>query len=64
MKIIFIKVVQIRDLLLELNLKLSKISAVERFQYQERKIIIILTVRSCNNLVDEDVKYSLDFVAH
>ncbi|KYN31435.1 Putative helicase Mov10l1 [Trachymyrmex septentrionalis] len=57
------QVVQIRDLLLELNLKLPKISSVEGFQGQERKVIIISAVRSCNNLVDEDLKHSLGFVA-
>ncbi|XP_018362721.1 PREDICTED: probable RNA helicase armi [Trachymyrmex cornetzi] len=57
------QVVQIRDLLLELNLKLPKVSSVEGFQGQERKVIIISAVRSCNNLVDEDVKHSLGFVA-
>ncbi|XP_018406315.1 PREDICTED: probable RNA helicase armi isoform X1 [Cyphomyrmex costatus] len=57
------QVIQIRDLLMELNLKLPKISTVEGFQGQERKIIIISTVRSCNNLINEDVKHSLGFIA-
>jgi len=52
-----IKVLQIRDLLLELDLKLPKISNVEGFQGQERKVIILSTVRSCNALVDEDIKH-------
>lgn len=57
------KVLQIRDLLLELDLKLPKISSVEGFQGQERNIIILSTVRSCNNLIDEDIKYTLGFIA-
>ncbi|XP_025985975.1 probable RNA helicase armi isoform X1 [Solenopsis invicta] len=60
----YLKQVQkIRELLLELDLKLPKISSVEGFQGQERKVIIISTVRSCNNLIDEDVKHALGFVA-
>lgn len=54
---------QIRDLLLELDLEMPKINTVEGFQGQERKVIIISTVRSCNNLIDEDIKYALGFVA-
>ncbi|XP_012537922.1 probable RNA helicase armi [Monomorium pharaonis] len=57
------QVQQIRDLLLELDLKLPKISSVEGFQGQERKVIIISAVRSCNNLIDEDIKHSMGFVA-
>jgi len=56
-------VLQIRDLLLELDLQLPKISSVEGFQGQERKIIIVSAVRSCNDLVDEDIKHALGFVA-
>ncbi|XP_019882442.2 probable RNA helicase armi [Camponotus floridanus] len=57
------QVLQIRDLLLELDLKLPKISSVEGFQGQERNVIILSTVRSCNHLVDEDIKYTLGFIA-
>ncbi|XP_072754735.1 probable RNA helicase armi [Anoplolepis gracilipes] len=57
------QVMQIKDLLLELDLKLPKISSVEGFQGQERKIIILSTVRSCNDLVEEDIKYALGFIA-
>ncbi|KAL6432341.1 hypothetical protein ACFW04_006753 [Cataglyphis niger] len=57
------QVLQIRDLLLESELKLPKISSVEGFQGQERKVIILSTVRSCNNLVDEDIKHALGFIA-
>ncbi|XP_070160870.1 probable RNA helicase armi isoform X1 [Polyergus mexicanus] len=57
------QVLQIRDLLLESELKLPKISSVEGFQGQERKVIILSTVRSCNHLVDEDIKHALGFIA-
>ncbi|XP_011632303.1 RNA helicase Mov10l1 [Pogonomyrmex barbatus] len=57
------QVLQIRDLLLELDLKLPKISSVEGFQGQERKVIIVSVVRSCNNLIEEDIKHALGFVA-
>ncbi|EZA47489.1 hypothetical protein DMN91_005067 [Ooceraea biroi] len=57
------QVLQIRDLLLEIDMKLPKISSVEGFQGQERKVIILSTVRSCNNLIDDDIKHALGFVA-
>ncbi|KAG7199163.1 hypothetical protein KM043_018049 [Ampulex compressa] len=54
---------QIQDLLLEMDMELPKISSVEGFQGQERNIIILSTVRSSSNFVDEDKKHSLGFVA-
>ncbi|XP_014478416.1 PREDICTED: probable RNA helicase armi [Dinoponera quadriceps] len=57
------QVMQIRDLLFELDLKIPKVSSVEGFQGQERKVIILSAVRSCNNLIDEDIKHALGFVA-
>ncbi|XP_029175331.1 probable RNA helicase armi [Nylanderia fulva] len=57
------QVLQIRDLLLAVDLKLPKISSVEGFQGQERKVIILSTVRSCKNLVNEDIKHALGFIA-
>lgn len=54
---------QIKDLLLEFELKLPKISSVEGFQGQERKVIILSAVRSCDNLINDDIKHALGFVA-
>lgn len=57
------QVLQIRDLLQELDVELPKISSVEGFQGQERKVIIISTVRSSNSFLNEDIRHSLGFVA-
>ncbi|KAK0163342.1 hypothetical protein PV327_007034 [Microctonus hyperodae] len=57
------QVSQIRALLTELDMQLPKIGSVEEFQGQERKIIILSTVRSNNKYVNDDVKYSLGFIA-
>ncbi|XP_076632945.1 putative RNA helicase armitage [Colletes latitarsis] len=54
---------EIRDMLMELDTKLPKISSVEGFQGQERNVIIISAVRSSNNFVSEDIKHALGFIA-
>ncbi|XP_047346297.1 probable RNA helicase armi isoform X2 [Vespa velutina] len=57
------QVLQIRQLLWELNIVCPKISSVEGFQGQERKIIILSTVRSSTNFIAEDIKHALGFIA-
>ncbi|KAI4497922.1 hypothetical protein M0802_007038 [Mischocyttarus mexicanus] len=57
------QVSQIRQLLLESNIACPKVSSVEGFQGQERKIIILSTVRSSTNFIKEDIKHALGFVA-
>nr|XP_012147148.1 PREDICTED: probable RNA helicase armi isoform X1 [Megachile rotundata] len=57
------QVLQIRELLMELNVDLPKISSVEGFQGQERNVIIISAVRSSSNFITDDIKHSLGFVA-
>ncbi|XP_014598583.1 PREDICTED: probable RNA helicase armi [Polistes canadensis] len=57
------QVMQIRQLLLESNITCPKVSSVEGFQGQERKIIILSTVRSSTSFIKEDIKHALGFVA-
>ncbi|XP_015587394.1 probable RNA helicase armi isoform X2 [Cephus cinctus] len=54
---------QIRELLFELDLVLPKVGSVEEFQGQERNVIILSTVRSTSNLVPEDIKHAIGFIA-
>ncbi|XP_033328598.2 putative RNA helicase armitage isoform X1 [Megalopta genalis] len=56
------QVLEIRDLLMQFDVELPKISSVEGFQGQERNVIIISAVRSSLKICGDD-KYSLGFVA-
>ena len=58
------QVQKIRLLLKAKDLGDIKVGSVETFQGQERRCIIISTVRSENNLLEHDRKYNLGFVAN
>lgn len=58
-----LQVKEIRELLeAELNEEMPKIGSVEEFQGQERKVIVISTVRSNVSSIETDTKYNLGFV--
>ena len=55
---------KIRLALASRNLKNVKVGSVETFQGQERRCIILSTVRSDVGLIPSDLKYNLGFVAN
>ncbi|KAF8771015.1 RNA helicase Mov10l1 like protein [Argiope bruennichi] len=58
------QVEKIRMLLTALNLEFCKIGSVEEFQGQERRAIIISTVRSSDQYVSSDLLYNLGFMSN
>ncbi|CDO71155.1 hypothetical protein BN946_scf184845.g25 [Trametes cinnabarina] len=60
----FAQVSKIRQLLRKANITDLKVATVEEFQGQERRIIIISTVRSNRDLLSYDAKFTLGFVSN
>ncbi|KAH9930513.1 P-loop containing nucleoside triphosphate hydrolase protein [Epithele typhae] len=55
---------KIRRLLQKANLADVKVGSVEEFQGQERRVILLSTVRSSTDLLTYDAKFSLGFLAN
>ncbi|KAI0634736.1 P-loop containing nucleoside triphosphate hydrolase protein [Trametes polyzona] len=60
----FAQVRKIRTLLRKSNISDVKVASVEEFQGQERRVIIISTVRTNRELLSYDAKFTLGFVSN
>ena len=58
------QVEKIRFMIDTMNLPKTKVGSVEEFQGQERKIIIVSTVRSVEGLVGFDIKHHIGFLSN
>jgi len=58
------QVLKIRQALANSAMSRVKVASVEEYQGQERKVIIISTVRSSRNYVETDLRHTLGFVSH
>lgn len=58
------QVLKIRQALANSAMSRVKVASVEEYQGQERKVIIISTVRSSKNYIESDLRHTLGFVSH